>query len=164
MTDSIELDEATCRIITSRNLAVALWRDAPAIGQVTAVGRVGRGLRLKYQNGTVLTNVIVSGKANFSEEVRDEVARLYEANHYALGACHAVLVGGLAGVATRAFLGTMSLLRRSQTPSRVVGDLDMAARWVHERAIAGGEVWQVAEVRRFFDRAMAPRQTNQQVR
>ncbi len=151
---TIELDEPTCRVVTARNIVVARWLDAPRVAHIQAIARIGRQRKAKYPRGVVMTNVIVTGRPDFTQEVRDEVAKLYEANLFALGACHAVLVGGLAGVATRAFLGTVSLLRRSSSPSRVTSDLDSTAAWVHAQANAV-ESWNSSEVRELFTELMA---------
>jgi hypothetical protein len=156
-TYSVELDEPTCRIVTARNVVIALWLDAPVVSQIQAIARVGRARKSKYPRGVVMVNVIVSGRPNFTQDVRDEVARLYQANLFALGACHAVLVGGLAGVATRAFLATVSLLRRSSAPSRVTGDVDSTVAWVHAQA-NGVEPWAAPEIRALFTDLLASTQ------
>lgn len=152
---TVELEEPTCRIVAERNVVVAVWRDAPTVSQVRAVGRVGRARRVVHQDGIVLVNVIVSGTPSFPEEVRAEIKELYRANHFALGACHVVLVPGLAGVATRAFLGTVSLLRRTNNPSRIVGDRESAVLWLLECATSRGEPWKRAELVELLDRAQA---------
>lgn len=153
-----ELEEPTCRIATSKNLVIARWMDAPTVTQIQAVGRVGRARRAKYQDGIALANLIVTGKPNFTQEVRDEIGRLFQANHFTLGACHVVLVPGLAGVATRAFLATVTLIARAKNPSRVVSTLDVAADWVVDRANVGAERWTRHEVLALFDEAMAERE------
>jgi hypothetical protein len=151
----IELDEPTCRIATERNVVIARWLDAPTLTQIQAVGRVGRARRAKYQDGIVLVNLIVSGKANFTQDVRDEIGRLFQANHFTIGACHVVLVPGLAGVATRAFLATVSLIARAKNPSRVVSTVDAAAEWVVERTKANGaERWHHTQVLDVFGELM----------
>lgn len=153
MTATVELEEPTCRIVSERNVIVAVWRDAPTVSQIRAVTRVGRARRAIHQDGVVLVNIIVSGTPSFPEEVREEIKKIYQANLFSLGACHVVLVPGLAGVATRAFLGTVSLLRSTNNPSRIVGDLESALLWVQSCATASGESWRHAELVELFGHA-----------
>ena len=144
---TIEYEERTLRILVERNLGVLSWRDAPNITQLRAHDRVGKQLERSYKGKTMLLNLVHSGTAKFSPEVTQETARIVrQENFYDLGAANVLLVGGLGGVAARAFLSTALLVSRSPRPTRVFSNLDEAIEWTLAMLQPGGVRWARNEI------------------
>src|SRR5262245_36721668 len=115
-------EDGTLRIACCDNLIVAIWSDAPELSQMQVFGRALQDLARRYPSRTALCNVVVRGTPNFSDPVRQAALRLArDPNLYGFGAAHLILIEGLAGVATRAFLSTL-LLVASRAPIRIFGD------------------------------------------
>jgi pimeloyl-ACP methyl ester carboxylesterase len=139
--------EPTCRIATARNLVVYSWREVATLDQVRASGRISRAMARKHPRGTGSLHLIAGGIPRFSEEVRAEAAKIRgDANLSSLGVAQVVLVTGLAGVAARGFLSTVTLLARAARPDKVFSELRSAAAWLAPKLAAGGEAWTAAEV------------------
>jgi len=135
-------------LIASRNLALAIWRDAPTIEVLREVSRAGRALAKQQPNGSGLVNLLVSGTPRFSEDVRAEVVKIArDATLYPLGIARVFLVPGLAGVAVRAFLNTVTLVAGpSSRPLRAFTTLEDAAAWLAPKLEVGGQRWTPAEI------------------
>ena len=135
-------EEGSLRIIASRNVLVAAWRDAPTMSQLHALERVGRERGEQYPRGTALLNLALSGKPDFSADVRKETARVSALpDIFVLATAHIVLVRGLVGAAVRAFLSTSVLMARPTRPTKVFGDTLPAVDWVLARLAPAGEAW-----------------------
>ncbi len=127
---SLEYEDATCRIVVDRNVGVISWREAPNLIQLRAHDRIGKQLARSYKAGTLLVSLVHSGTPNFTPEVTDETKRiLAQRPFYDLGVARVLLVGGLGGVAARAFLSTALLVSRSPRPTRVFGTVPDAVEW-----------------------------------
>jgi hypothetical protein len=84
-----------------------------------------------WPDGTGFLNLIVSGTPRFSEEVRNELAEMARQRQVPeLGTAHIVAVDGFRGTAVRAFLGTLFILSRPKTPTKVFGNGHDAGRWL----------------------------------
>ncbi len=140
-------EETTFRFTRVRNVAVAAWRDAPTVSQLRLFERLGHAMNAPYPNGTALFNVVLSGKPDFSAEVRAETARVSAlSNMFVLATAHVVLVEGLVGAAVRAFLATSNLIGKPATPTKVFGSTSLAADWVLSRLAPSGEAWTKEEL------------------
>jgi hypothetical protein len=135
-------------LIASRNLALAVWRDAPTVEVLREVARVGRALAKQQPHGSGLINLFVSGTPRFSEDVRAEVVKIArDETFYPLGIARVFLVPGLAGVAVRAFLNTVTLVAGpSSRPLRAFTKLEEAAAWLAPKLEVGGQRWTPAEI------------------
>lgn len=142
--ESVHLDSCL-RIVLSRNVQVNVWSSAPGMPQVRAFARTSAALARKHPRGTGLINMILHGKASFTEEVRDELVRMMRTNMYALGASHVILAKGLTGTAVRAFMSTVILLGRPVVPNKVFSEPAAAATWHVPFLAAGAEAWSTAE-------------------
>jgi hypothetical protein len=139
--------EPTCRIATARNLVVYSWRDAATLEQIRASGRVSRAMARKHPRGTGSLHIIAGGIPRFSDEVRAEAAKIRgDPSLSSLGVAEVVLVTGLAGVAARGFVSTVTLLGRAARPRKVFSDVPSAAAWLAPKLNAGGESWTAAEL------------------
>lgn len=146
MPGHIEYEDGTCRILTDRNVGVIAWRDAPTMLQLRAHDRVGKQLGRAYE-GTLLLSLVHSGTPNFTPEVTEETKRiLAQDRFYDLGVARVLLVGGLGGVAARAFLSTALLVSRSPRPTRVFGNVRDAADWSCEMLKGGDVRWSGSEL------------------
>ncbi len=139
-------DDGVLRIVASRNLMVNVWFSAPTVAQVRAFGRVGVALTRKHPRGAGLINVMLRGKASFSEDVREELVKLMKTGIFRLGTAHIVLADGFTGTAVRAFMSTVILLGRPSVPNKVFGDLNAAAAWYAPLLAGGAEAWSAAEI------------------
>jgi hypothetical protein len=146
---SIDYEDETCRIVTERNVGVISWREAPNMLQLRAHDRIGKQLARAYKGGTLLVSLVRGGTPNFTPEVRDETNRILgQRPFYDLGVARVLLVGGLGGVAARAFLSTALLVSRSPRPTRVFSNVADAAGWCCEMLASGTEKWTRSEIER----------------
>lgn len=107
-----------------------------------------------YPKGTALFNVVLSGKPDFSTEVRAETARVSALNDtFTLATAHVVLVDGLVGAAVRAFLSTSTLLAKPISPTKVFGAIAPASDWMLAHLEPSGEAWTKAELVALVERA-----------
>jgi hypothetical protein len=140
-------EDASLRLGLSRNLLTIAWLGSPESPQLQALGRAMASLTAKHRQDAGMLNIVVSGAPRFTDAVRNEVVRLLREPRLQLrGGAHVVLTPGLAGVATRAFLSTATLLARAETPHRVFGELRPAAAWLAPLLSAGGTAWSVEEI------------------
>lgn len=134
--------DATLRIVTSRNVQVNVWTSAPTLEQMRVFGRTGAALARQHPRGTGLLNVILPGTPSFSEPVRAEVVRMMKQPAlYALGAAHLILVGGFTGTAVRAFMSTAILISHPSRPNKVFGAPEDTAAWLAPLLSRGAEPW-----------------------
>jgi hypothetical protein len=135
-------------VIASRNLAVVVWRDTPTLEVLREITRAGRTLAKQQPNGSGLINLFVSGTPRFSEDVRAEVVKIArDATLYPLGIARVFLLPGLAGVAVRAFLNTVTLVAGpSSRPLRAFTKLEEAAAWLAPKLEVGGQRWTPEEI------------------
>lgn len=148
------VEEGSLRITTERNVSVVAWRDAPTVKQLRAFEREGHALEKRFPKRCGLFNVILSGKPDFSSEVRAETNRIGAlGDMYTLATAHVILVEGLVGSAVRAFLATSMLVSKPPTPTKVFGDKDLAVAWVLGRIAEAGEPWTSVQLRELLDRA-----------
>lgn len=139
--------DATFRIGVARNLMINAWADAPSLEQLRAFGRSARALSREHAGRTALLNVVLGGTPRFPEAVRDEAVKLTRDSGLGrLGVAHLILVGGLAGAATRAFLSTVVLLGRPRVPNKVFGDSRASAEWLAGVLTTGGAAWTADEI------------------
>jgi hypothetical protein len=138
--------DATLRVVTSRNVQVNVWSNAPTVEQMRVFGRTGAVLARRNPRGIGLLNVMLRGTPSFSEQVRDETVKLTKQGYFRLGAAHLILVGGLTGTAVRAFMSTVLLLARSPAPNKVFGEPETAAAWLAPLLAQGAEPWSSAQL------------------
>lgn len=139
--------DATLLMAAHRNLLIVAWTNAPNAEQLRECGRLGRVLGRKYPNGVGMLDLLISGTAKFSNEVRDEALKLNrDPKLFRLGVADTLLVTGLVGVAVRAFLSTVTLLGRPLVPTRMFGSVADSAAWLAPKLSLGGEPWTAAEI------------------
>ncbi len=137
--------DSTFRIVTSRNVQVNVWSDAPTLEQMFVFGRTGAAHARQHPRGTALINLIVSGTPSFTEPVRAEAIKLVkESAIFSLGAAHVILVSGFAGTAVRAFMSTAIMVGRPNRPNKVFGELAPAAAWLAPLLTKGAQPWSSA--------------------
>lgn len=128
------------RIASFRSVMITVWNDAPDVAQVRAFTRISQQFCAARPGSTALLNAVIRGKPIFPERVRDEVVKAMKMRGvFDLGAAHLIVVGGLPGTATRAFLSTAILLARPKRPSKVFGDSKDACDWLAARAATAAE-------------------------
>lgn len=148
--------DAIVKIATARNLLVAVWSDAPLLGQMHAFGRAMHQAQRVNPAGVALLNVLRGGTPRFADGVRDEARRLTAGGGCALGVAHLVVVPGLAGAASRAFLGTVNLLGRPPVPTRVFGLPAEALTWLHDRLAKSSQPWTSTELEDLYAEVVQP--------
>ena len=152
----IGFENEIARISTDKNVLVLRWADAPkGIAELREFEKIGRKLTSEYDKKAILASVIVSGTPKFSQEARDEVTRLTRTPMFHLGTAQIILVGGLAGVAVRAFLSTSVLVARPSTPTKVFAQLDPGIDWILARLHEGPVSWTRGDLAAFLNRAVA---------
>jgi hypothetical protein len=148
--------DSILRVVTSRNVQVNVWSNAPTLDQMLVFGRTGTALKRRYPRGTGLINLIVDGTPSFSEPVRAEVVRLMQQPEiFSLGAAHLILVSGFSGTAARAFLSTAILIARPRRPNKVFSQPEPAAAWLAPLLAGGAEPWTPAAIVALVARVVA---------
>ena len=147
--------DAILRVLTSRNVQVNVWSNAPTVEQIRIFGRSGVSLARRNPRGAGLINLMLKGTPSFSEEVRDETIKLMKQGSFRLGTAHVVLLGGLTGSAVRAFMSTVTLLARSPVPNKVFGEPEAAAAWLAPLLAQGAEAWSPVELVALVKQAIA---------
>lgn len=147
-------EDGTFRIVLCENVLAAVWFDAPNEGQMREFRRVSVAMQKDHPKGTSLLNIVCDGTPRFQPGVRDEAARLMKERIHKLGSAHVVLVDGLRGSATRAFLNTAILVGRPRAPARVFAELPPAVTQVHSWLARGAATWTAAELGAFCDTAI----------
>ena len=139
--------DATLLVAAQRNLLILAWTDAPSAAQLRECGRLGRVLGRKHPGGIAMLDLLISGTAKFSNEMREEAVKITrDPKLFRLGVADVVLVSGLVGVAARAILSTVALIGRPVVPNRMFGNLADATAWLAPKLALGGEPWSAAEI------------------
>jgi hypothetical protein len=128
-----------------RNVRVCVWRDAPTMTQMRAVGD-GAPLMRKRFHVSAFVNLIVDGTPKFEADVRAEAARQSREMPGGICTAHCILIDGLRASATRAFMSGVVLLARPRVPTKVFGDLDECIRWMTPMLVASAARWTEGEV------------------
>jgi len=153
MLDLVVHQRSDYKLVTCQNLEIAVWQSAPRAGQLRALEATGATLRRRYEGGIGLLNVIEGGGLpDFSDEVRQQAVKLTAGTLYVVAA-HLVLVGGMVGAATRAFLSTITLLGRPRAPTRTFDDPAHALAWMTPLLRAGEPSWTVTTVTEAYEKA-----------
>jgi hypothetical protein len=139
----VEHSDPTLTIVRHRNVLVAHWYEAPTLAQMLVLeARMRAGLSELPASRLSIVSTVHRGTPNFRADVREALVRITKDTSLPqLAAAHVLLVGGLPGVATRAFLSTATLLARPPAPARIFGDVESAARWLEGRLVPGGIAW-----------------------
>lgn len=142
---TVVYEDPTLRLATHAELFLAAWTDAPTGEQMRELGRRSRAFQAELGPRTALWDAIIGGKPAFTSEVRQAAAEL-TADHelFPIGTAHVIVLDGLRGSATRAFLTTATLLGRPVHPTRVFGEPAAAATWLAQQL--GWEVERVLEL------------------
>jgi hypothetical protein len=119
--------DATFRMAHLGCVVTATWLDAPKLDQMKTFARNSRIVSHAH-DGSALFNLIIDGTPSFDSAVRKEAETIAKESVNRRGAIHAILVDGLRGAATRAFLSGVIMLRSSATPTKVVGDVPAAVK------------------------------------
>jgi hypothetical protein len=139
--------DADMQIAAHRNLLLITFNDAPSAEHIRECGRIARSLARKHPGGIALLNLVLSGKPNFSNEMREESVKLNrDPSLFRLGIADVVLIPGFVGVAARSFMSTIMLLSRSPNPRSAFGKLEDADAWLAPRLAAGGERWAKGDI------------------
>ncbi|MFT3776460.1 MAG: hypothetical protein QM820_64795 [Minicystis sp.] len=135
-------------IFASRNLLMLAWHEAPTVGVMREVARAARTVARQHPAGSGVMNLFLRGTPRFTDEVRDEVVKIErDSSLFPLGVARVILLPGLAGVAVRVFLNTVTLLARHTTrPVQAFGEVQEAAAWLAPKVSAGGEAWTAGEI------------------
>lgn len=141
-------EDATTSMLFAENLAFVVWRSAPSADHVRRWHRFaldhGRG---PHAPGACV-DIILQGTPSFSDEMRRETQRFAsDAKVFPRGMSHVVLMGGLAGSAVRAFIGTIMLIAKPVAPAKVFGDFDAASPWMQKLLLPTR--WTAPEIRNF---------------
>jgi hypothetical protein len=155
----VRYEDGTCRLTMAGNLLAATWFDAPNVEQMREFRRVSVAMKREHPQGTAMVNLIVDGTPRFHPGVRDEATQLMRENIHKLGSAHVVIVDGLRGSATRAFMTTVILVGRPRAPTKVFGRVDEAVAQLNSWLAPGAVRWSAPELRSFCEGAMVrPRQ------
>jgi len=128
-------------------LLIAVWLDAPTVVQMQAFATHGRALERELPGGAVLSNLAVSGTPKFDDRVRRLAAELTaDAELFRIARAHTVLVGGLRGVAVRAFVQTFVLLGRPPRPTKVFSSVEDVGVWIADQLAKSPHDWTPARV------------------
>lgn len=127
----IHRDSTLC-VFGIGELLFSLWSDVPQLEHMQTLDRaVNQHLRAIGDKKQVFVNVMISGRPNFSEEVRRESAKFPQRySKYRAAVAHVVLLTGLAGVAVRAFTSTTLLVGRPSVPTKVFDNVEDAMAWL----------------------------------
>ena len=151
-------DDSCLRLGVCRNVVITAWLDAPAVAHARAMGRAILSVSNRYGQDFGVLNTIVGGTPHIADDFRAEIVRIVRDDRLrGHGAAHVVAIGGLGGVAIRAFLSTVFLVGRASSPNKVFSDPRAGATWFAPMLSAGREKWTVdAMLRAFEEVARAP--------
>jgi hypothetical protein len=140
MPPTLRYEDETLRVVTDRRLCVIRWLDSPAARHFGEVTRAFAHA-VDHSGGAAvgLFNVVdARGKLpRFNDEIRRAAGDMTRAvTPGSAGAAHVILVEGLAGVAVRMFLSTLTLLSRAATPTTIHSTVAEGATWL-SRELAG---------------------------
>jgi hypothetical protein len=110
----------------SGKIAYAGWFAAPRLEYMLMVERLSN----THRGELALANIIVAGKATFTEDVREAGIRMTRKHAFSRGAAHLVLVDGLKGSAVKAFLSMVMLVGRAPAKTKVFSDTALASRFL----------------------------------
>jgi hypothetical protein len=133
----LHMDE-TMRMAHFGCVVGVVWLDAPRLTQMQTFASHSRRVS-KQHDGSFLFNLIVDGTPSFDSKVREEAHKLTVEGVNRRGAAHVILVEGFRGAAVRAFLGSMLMLNKPKTPTKVVADVHSATAFACE-CLGGGRV------------------------
>jgi hypothetical protein len=135
-------------VAVERGNALALaWYDAPQNGHLLTVLRLMRETAEHAGAKTCLMQVVVMGTPRFSDQTREEGAKMVRGSAKCTAAsAHIIEIEGLAGVASRAFISTLLLIGRSRAPSKVFKEMREAAPWYVAQLATQGSVWTTGDV------------------
>lgn len=119
-------------IVSSGHLLIAVWNDAPTMGQMRALERAGDAHRDELAGDKqAFANIALDGTPNFNDEVRAEAARHSQrSSPWRLATAHVLLFSGMRGIAVRSFLSTMILLGRPKVPTKVFDRIEASGQWL----------------------------------
>ncbi|MFO0615665.1 MAG: hypothetical protein U0414_23930 [Polyangiaceae bacterium] len=142
---TVVFEDAATSMVFAENLALVVWRNAPTSDHVRRWHRFALDHARGPHAPGACVDIIVNGTPSFTDEMRQETNRFAgDPKVFPRGMSHVVLMGGLAGSAVRAFIGTVMLLVKPPAPAKVFGDFDAASRWMQPLL---GPSWSVAEIR-----------------
>ena len=144
-------------ILARRNLLALAWYDAPRRGHLLEVLRQMQAIQRASPTPPCLLNVVIRGTPSFSDEVREEAARLVRGtDQFESATAHVIEVEGFPGTATRMFLSTMLLISRQRPKVRVFADYREGVKWLEQGAGPTGVV--SAEALRLYEqlKSIAP--------
>jgi hypothetical protein len=135
----ILVDDEVALITITRNVAICGWRNAPRLEHVRMWHRAGKEIARAHPGVGACVDIVVRGTPLFTDDVRKAAEEMAGDRHvFDLGVVHAVLIPGFAGTAVRAFIGTVLLVSRPATPTKVMGDLGQAVTWLAPRIAKQG--------------------------
>ncbi len=139
--------DAVLIAVERRNALALAWYDAPQPGHLLTVLRLMQETQQRSRALTCLLQVLVRGTPHFAEQVREEGAKMVRgAGKCTAASAHIIEVGGLAGVASRAFISTLLLVGRSRVPAKVFKDVPEATPWYLAQLATTGTAWSVADI------------------
>lgn len=146
------------RLVSHRNVMIAVWSDAPTLPQVRILHREADQFAKQNPSGQAFVNLITGGVPVFTEAVRDELVKMIKSTtNFTLGSAHVLLVTGMTGSAVRAFMSTVMLLARPKAPNRVFATIADAVTWVHGRLGGMQAQWTGNELRDAIEEAKRDR-------
>jgi hypothetical protein len=135
------------RIGSERNLLVASWQGSPIGDEIQTLADAAERLALAYPKGSAMLHVVTGRRPKFDDRMREDgVTVIRNPSNFPLGVGHLILIDGLAGATTRAFLSTIMLIGRSNRPRKVFGDPSECAPWLAQQLSRGPEPWTAQEV------------------
>lgn len=140
-------DDGELRLGATRNLLVAVWREAPTVEQLRVVERAIVALAKERGESVGYVNAILAGGNRFPPEVREEVTRIARAPLPYVGVAHLVKLPGWKGPAARAFVRAAITIANAPAPNRVFRDERACAAWMCDR-LGGG--WTIDEAARAY--------------
>jgi hypothetical protein len=144
---SIVYKSPSLEVGTARNLLVAAWNETPTVADMVGLTSAARALNRPYPKGSGLINLVLRGTPKFTDEVRAAFVKVNsDPMAFSLGSARVLLVGGMAAVAVRAFLNTVSLVSKRVRPVRTFLGVAEAAEWLAPKLSVGGLAWSAAEV------------------
>jgi hypothetical protein len=159
MEAEIVYEDAILRIAQHRNLVIIAWDNAPTLEHLATCERAARASNRLNPDGIGLMCLMLDrGIPRFTDDVREEVARFNRSpSLFPLGVANVMLMGGIAGIAVRAFVNTAALLGRPAVPTKAFSDLTEATDWLAPRLrTASAPRWNPSNVRALAQALMLP--------
>jgi len=142
-------EDSVATIGVAANLVIVTWHAASEdVRRIQRLSDCLEATSSRYVQGVGLLNVFVDGTPKFGDEVRAASLELgRKSQRYAIAGAHVIMLPGLRGTATRAFMSTLFLVGGLNRIAGIFRTTQEAFPWLLDRMSQSPEVkWSHADL------------------